>query len=403
MTRTIVCLSSQSWDDGMWTNKQHIMSRLAADYHVIYVEYGLSPLPMYLANRWRREPRAMLHPVRVLTNGATPLARPDADVRPGLELFDWYTPLLAGAFPLGHPIRDTALYDIKAAMVARYLKRRGITDAILWVYHPGYGDAVDRIPHRLLVYDCVDDYPTFPAYRDNPGWLAAREERLCRNADLVTCTAPALFESKRGFNPANTYFVHNVGDAEHFKQALAPDIEVPPDVASMRGPVVGFVGAVSDYKLNMGWLVALAEQRPEVNVVVIGPIGSSDAPELRALRTMPNVHLLGRRDYEVLPAYLAAFDVAVIPYHVNAHTESVFPIKFFEFLATGTPVVISALPSLADYYDYVRVARSAEEFVEECAAALIDDDGWAARVELAENHSWAHRIGRIIELIDERW
>lgn len=382
----------------MWTNKQHIMSRLAKEHRVIYVEYGLRPLPLYLWHRLRQRPSDVLRPLRLFTDGAVQRG-------PGLFLFDWYTPLLAGLFKYGHPIRDTALFDIKATMVARYLEKEGIDDAILWVYHPGYGDAVDRIPHKLLVYDCVDNYPSFPAYRDDPHWLAIREERLCRNADLVTCTAPALLEQKREFNPNNTFLVHNVGDAAHFKQALELDTPIAEEVACLRGPVVGFVGAVSDYKLNTEWLLALAQARPDVNVVVVGPIGKADpSTDVGRLAAQPNVHCLGHRDYDVLPTYLKGFDVAVIPYRINEHTESVFPIKFFEFLATGTPVVVSNLPSLEQFYEHVYVAKTAEEFVDHCDTALLEHDVDASqhRVELAEENSWPKRIGRILQLISER-
>ncbi len=398
MKHTIVCLSSQSWDDGMWTNKQHIMSRLAKDHHIIYVDYGLRPLPLYLFKRIKSVPKSALNPFKLLTNGAEKR-------EPGLFIFDWYTPLFAGLFPYGNFLRDRSLFDIKCAMVARYLKKEGIEDPIVWVYHPGYGDAVDRIPHKLLVYDCVDNYPSFPAYRDNPDWLADREDRLCRKADLVTCTAPALYDLKHPFNPDNTFLVHNVGDADHFKKADDPSTPVADDLKAIEGPVVGFVGAVSDYKLNSEWLLELAIARPDLNVVVVGPIGKADPnTDVGRLAAQPNVHLLGHRDYADLPTYLKRFDVAVIPYRINEHTESVFPIKFFEFLATGTPVVVSNLPSLVDFYDDVLVAETAEDFIEKVDDALADNSSEtkAHRQALANENSWPKRIAKILALIEER-
>lgn len=394
--RTIVCLSSQRWDDGMWTNKQHIMSRLAREHRVIYVEYGLRPLPLFAFERARQLGK---NDAGVIENFTSSIVHRQDN----LYLFDCLTPLPAGLFPLGTWPRDKALYDIKAAMVARYLRKEGIDDAIVWVYHPGYGDAVDRIPKSMLVYDCVDNYPSFPAYRDNPDWIVEREARLCRKADLVTCTAPALLEQKRDFNPDNTFLVHNVGDFEHFSKARAAATPVAPELASFDRPVVGFVGAVSDYKLNAEWLIELADERPDLEVVVIGPIGD-ESPDLEALRARRNIHLLGHRPYQELPTYLKGFDVAVIPYRINEHTESVFPIKFFEFLATGTPVVISNLPALQDYRGDVEVASSAAEFVDACDRALSDqsESSRAERIALAESNSWSSRIARILELIDER-
>jgi glycosyltransferase involved in cell wall biosynthesis len=394
---TIVCLSSQSWDDVMWTNKQHIMSRLAADHRVIHVDYGLRPFAWYLRRRLRSHPLDALKPWRLLDG----VRHRDGN----LYTSDAYTPLVAGAFRHGNRLRDYATFDMNVKMVLRHLEREGIDDPIIWVYHPGYGDALDRLPRKLLIYDCVDNYSAFPAYRDDPDWLMAREERLCRKADLVTATSQALFDSKRHMNPDNTYLVENVGDADHFMAALNPEMDLPADLAKIPQPRVVFIGAVSDYKLNSSWLLHIARSRPDWNVVVIGPVGMSDpGTDVGELSASPNVHLMGHRPYASLPSYLSGAQAAVIPYRVNDYTESVFPIKFFEFLASGTPVVISALPALEKFYDVVEVARNEDEFLVGCERALSDTDEEkrARRVALAETHSWPKRIGDIMTRIEER-
>lgn len=394
---TILCFSSQRWRDKMWTNKQHIMSRLAKTHRVIHVDYGLRPLAQYLAEQAWHHPDRLKKPHRLFYDGVT---RQEGN----LHIADAYSPLLAGAFAHGNRLRDFFTFDAKVLMVRRFLKREGIKP-IVWVYHPGFADAVERLDRKLLVYDCVDNYEAFPTYRDNPDWLMAREERLCRNADVVFCTSPALYESRKHFNPENTYLVHNVGDAEHFKGAMDPEVEVPAEVASLKGPIIGFVGAVSDYKLNIDWIRHGAKARPEWNFVLIGPVGMADpGTEVGELKALPNVHLLGHRPYEELPRYLKGFDVAVIPYRINSYTESVFPIKFFEFLATGKPVVISKLPALREFYGTVGVAENGSEFVEWCEAMVDDDDeeGRRRRIELAEEHSWPVRVKKLMARVEER-
>lgn len=405
---TIICLSSQSWDDGMWTNKQHIMSRLAKKHRVIHVDYGLRPLPTYAYRRLRQKPADILHPFRMLIDGVQ--YRQDS-----LYVADSYNPIWAGIFEHGNPIRDFATFDLKTLFLKRFLKKEGITDPIVWVYHPGYVDAVERLPKKLLVYDCVDNYGAFPTYQEHKEWIEERERRLCEKADLVFTSSRALYDLKRPFNPEHTHLVHNVGDAKHFKTALSPSVAVADDIADMKGPIIGFVGAVSDYKLNVDWLLAVAERHPEWNLVIVGPVGRADpATDVGRLQATSNVHLLGLRDYDVLPRYLKRFDVAVIPYRINDATRSVFPIKFFEFLATGTPTVISNLPALADFYDAVRVAKTAEEFVQKCEGALDEARHLAggtdiesavaqeSRIALAEEHSWPARIRKLMALIDAR-
>jgi glycosyltransferase involved in cell wall biosynthesis len=396
---TIICLSSQKWDDPLWTNKQHIMSRLAKHHRVIHVDYGLRPAPLYLWRRLKQRPQDALSPLRTLTDGV---------LHRGGNLYtaDHISPLCAGAFKHGSFVRDRSTFDLKILYLQRFLKREGISDPIVWVYHPGYGDAVDLLPKKLLVYDCVDNYMAFPAYRDDPGWLQAREERLCRKADLVFTTSEGLFKKRRHLNPDHTHLVHNVGDATHFGRARDPQTKIPQEIAAIRvkGPVVGFVGAVSDYKLNMRWLLHAARQRPEWQFVLIGPVGEAD-PGTDASEAMrqPNMHFIGLREYRVLPEYIKGFDACVIPYKINEYTEYVFPIKFFEFMATGKPLVVSKLPALNDYLDAVRWAEDEDGFVRELDAALAaPEEGMAARVALADANSWDSRVNALWGHVERR-
>jgi glycosyltransferase involved in cell wall biosynthesis len=122
-----------------------------------------------------------------------------------------------------------------------------------------------------------------------------------------------------------------------------------------------------------------------------------------ALKALPNVHVLGTRDYEVLPEYMKGFDVAVIPYRLNEYTESVFPIKFFEYLATGKPVVVSRLPALEGFIGSVRVADDAESFVAQCDEAVRSRGAGAdERVALAEANSWPRRVSALMSLIEQK-
>ncbi len=382
----------------MWTNKQHIMSRMARDYRVIFVNFGGFKLGSWLKALHEQRGSLGLFDPRIFAEPA----RSHVDGVEVLDVFGSLGPLWQ--LDDNNPVRVALQFDWRRRVVGRWLERQGITDAILWVYHPGFGGQIADIPHSLVVYDCVDEYVEFPAYRKNSHWLRAREEELCRRADLVFATSKGLYEKKRHLNPAHTHLVHNVGDAEHFGRARLDETVLPPDMARIPEPRVVFVGAVSDYKLNSDFVKAAALRHPEWQLVLIGPVGLSDrGGSTRELSEIPNVHLMGHRSYAELPAYLKGANVTVIPYRINSYTDHVFPIKFFEMLATGRPLVISPLPAVEDYYDLVRVAHTEDEFVEHCGEALArPSEGLSARLAAAEANSWGARVARLAELVEDR-
>jgi glycosyltransferase involved in cell wall biosynthesis len=387
---TIVCFSSQPWDDGMWTNKQHVMSRVAKQHRVVFVNFG-GQSPFKFAKK---------HGVP-LSSLRKPAVR---RINDSLEVLDVWAPTWLNFLGRGHAARQWNDFERRVDAVDAWLREQGLRDVVVWVYHPGYGASVARLPQRLVVYDCVDEYSAFPEFKGAEAWISRRERELCQLAGVVSCTAQALYDTKRALAPGRTHLVHNVGDFEHFQAAMSDATRVPADLASQRKPVVGFIGAVSDYKLNIEWLVHLARARPDWTVAVIGPTGVADpGTDVARLQALPNVQLMGHRGYAELPSYLKGFDVAVIPYRINDYTRAVFPIKFFEFMASGRPVVISALPAVERYWDATLVARTAEEFVERCEQAINADSESARerRLTLARENSWPERVRKLLSLVEQ--
>ena len=381
----------------MWTNKQHIMSRLAKDHQVLHVDFGFENHFRYFSNT-RRFPSG--------ESADMPRRLKDGIIQRGETLWTTQTisPPGVSLFAPPNRLRQHFEFANKIQAAQRFIASQKRQAPIWWVYHPGFGAYVDQFkPRGLLVYDCVDDYSAFPAYQPHAEWLEDRERALCSAADLVFTTSSTLYELRKSLNP-ETHLVHNVGDAAHFKQAMDPHLEAAPEIAKLEGPVIGFVGAVSDYKLNVDWMLTAARARPNWHFVIIGPVGLADpSTNVSSLREQANVHLLGVRAYDQLPSYLKAVDVTVIPYRINRYTESVFPIKFFEFMATGKPVVVSPLPSCSDYFDAVLVADTEESFIAKLDEALaMGSTNRDSRVALAEANSWPKRIGSILSHIDRK-
>ncbi len=345
-------MSSQDWEGDLWTNKQHIASRLAkAGANVLYVKKSQDSLGDFLK-------------------------KPSQKISENLTV--------AHSFRM--PFKQYAEFGLKLDLVRRF------RPDIVWIYHPGYGHYLDKLPKNAFVlYDCVDDYASFPEYRDSD-WICQGEAKILARANLVITSAHNLFLAKKDKNP-NVHYVHNVGDFDHFHQAVSHVKNTPPRI--------GFYGAISNYKVDLDLILDLAKRRSDWQLYLIGPVGlSDDSTSVDQLKQQPNVKFLGQIDYKKLPGVLSQMDVLIIPYRLTDHTQNVFPIKFFECLATGKPVVITPLPALRDYFGVVETAQNANEFIEKIDRVMHSDNP-EPRIALARKNDWQSRIDRIVALIKQ--
>ena len=388
-SRDVVLLSTADWDHPFWTNKQHVAVALAALGHrVLYVEsVGLRPPRLEaqdLRRIWRRLRRGLRPPRRVAT-----------------RLWVW-SPLLLPAPRTALQRRLNRL--VFAGLLGLWRRLLGLRADLLWTYNPLIGQLLPLQPSgfRQLAYHCVDDLAAQPCM---PAALIAREEeRLCRVCDQVFVTSPALLHSRRRFNP-HTRYDPNVADVEHFAQARDPRRPLPEELQALPpGPRLGFIGAVSAYKLDLALVAHLARHRPDCQLVLIGRIGEGDPDtDLAELAGLDNVHLLGPRPYGQLPDYLRGFDLALLPCPLNDYTRSMFPMKFFEYLAAGVPVVATDLPALRDHGGLARLCVDHSDFLAAVDASLSDPPGAAAApvMALASLPEWCSYRGRTQSMLAE--
>ncbi|MDP3685374.1 MAG: glycosyltransferase, partial [bacterium] len=177
----------------------------------------------------------------------------------------------------------------------------------------------------------------------------------------------------------------------------------PQDIAHIPHPRIGTVGALDAYKVDIELLEAIAREHPDWHLVLVGPVDYSetgDAENVRKLGQLPNVHFLGPKPREEVPAYVHAFDVAIIPYRESPYNAASFPLKFWEFLATGKPVVASGLPSLEPYRHLVTLVSSPEAFVRGIQDALEHGaESREVRVAESKRHTWESRLNVIEKLV----
>jgi glycosyltransferase involved in cell wall biosynthesis len=279
------------------------------------------------------------------------------------------------------------------AQVGRAARRLGFERPLLWSYVPQAEWLVDALAPSAIVYHCVDDIAEQRGI-DGAAFRAA-EERFAARADLVLASAPALAERMRGLAERVVY-APNVADTALFAQALA-DGPADPALAALARPRIVFTGAVVATKLDLSLLEAVARARPTWTFALVGPVGPGDpGTDVSALRALENVHLLGPRRYEQLPAVLRAADAGLVPYAINPLTRSIFPMKVYEYLAAGLPVVSTRLPALDGVGDVV-TAGDAPGVVAALERALAGDTAQARRERSARVHgnSWDARLEEI--------
>src|SRR6185437_2600813 len=283
------------------------------------------------------------------------------------------------------------------ALVSRAARKLGMRRPWLWSYVPQAEALLDALDPSFVVYHCVDDISAHE--RIDTASFRAAEERFARRADLVLASAPELVRRMRRLSD-HVLEAPNVADTELFAQALG---EGPVDAAvqALPAPRLLFTGAISAVKLDIELLVELARARRDWSIALVGPVGLGDpTTDVSALAAEPNVHLLGARSYEALPEVLRGADAGLIPYVRSSLTDSIFPMKVYEYLAAGLPVVATPLPAIAEVGE-VLTAPDAAGFRSALERELAQDtpERRAARSAAAASHSWDERLREIARAV----
>jgi glycosyltransferase involved in cell wall biosynthesis len=384
---SIICLSPQDWRVALPTNRQHVMFRAARRGHqVLFVETG------YFVGRhlWAllRGPDRVSLARRLFTT---------EKIAAGLALRK-----AVNVLPWGSKYRLPKA--VNSGVTARLLRRlaAGLPQpVVLWIYDPGAIAMAGSCGEAFAVYDCVDDYAEQTNSERRRELIAECDRLAATRSQLVFTTSSTMYERQHSRNAA-THLVPNAGDYEHFVKA-GDRAFAAPEVRDLPRPVLGFVGNFLASKVDFGLLEQVARGHPAATLVLIGPPGRETGPALERLARLPNIRWLGPKPYEELPRYVAAFDVGLIPYVSNAYTRSCFPLKLYEYLAAGKPVVASGLPELAGMEPDVTLASDASRFIDAVKEAVEHDHCEADRVRrrhIASQNSWDAKTDRLLGLVD---
>jgi glycosyltransferase involved in cell wall biosynthesis len=372
----LVCVGFADWDAELPTNQHHLMGRLARRNRVLFVE-SLGLRRPQLAGRDLR---------RILRRLRRGLSKPRESG--GVHVLSPLVIPLHGS----EPLRRLNAWLLRR-QVRRAARRLGMERPILWGYVPQAEQLIPALTPRRVVYHCVDDIAAQKGV-DAPAFRAA-EERFARAADLVIASARSLAERLERL-AAHVLYAPNVADTPLFSTALEPG-PTDPALAPLPQPRIVFHGALVATKLDLDLIAGLARLCPDWSIVLVGPRGLGDpGTDLSPIEGIANLHELGPRTHDALPAVLRGAAAGIIPYAINPLTSSVFPMKVYEYLAAGLPVVSTPLPALAGVED-VLIVEDAEGMAAALERELAGDtpERRAERSRRAARHSWDARIEEI--------
>ena len=381
----IIMLSTADWDNPFWTNKQHVALTLAnMGYRIFYIEStGLRP-PSVNASDIKRI-------VKRVVKG---LSKPK-QAHKNIYVFS----------PLVLPKQNNVVIKILNRVLFNgllnfWLKALKFNKQWLWTYSPITTTLLNLEQFDRTIYHCVDEIKAQPGMPAQS--IEQAEQTLLRDIDIVFTTSPAL-QNTKSISNKQCYFYPNVADFSHFNQALQPQ-EIPEDIQGLPGSIIGFIGALSNYKVDMPLLVTLAKSRPQDSIVLIGKVGEGQPnASVAEFEGINNIHLLGPKPYQQLPQYLSTFDVALLPCVLNEYTASMFPMKFFEYLAAGKQVVSTQLDALQLYENVIYLTSGHQSFiaaVESAINAAKQQTASEPLINLAREHTYQTRTKKMLEKIN---
>lgn len=377
-----ICFSAQDW---WYHNRAHsdiqLMRNVAQNRRVLFVNSIAMRMPV---------PGRSTKPLRRIWRKARSMAKLVRRPLPEVPGFTVMTPVTVPLYGSARARRlNAALVRAQVRLVARAL---GMDAPVIVVTIPTAWDVVRSMPRTSLLYNRSDLHSSFPeADRE---LIEHYEHELLRSADHVLYASRALLEAEQDHTGDRAVFLDHGVDVDHFRPRDAT--EQPADVRDIPRPRIGFFGGLDDYIIDFDLLERLAKEIPEASLVLIGDATCS----MRRFESLPNVHWLGFRPYEDIPAYGSSFDAALMPWLDNEWIRHSNPIKLKEYLALGLPVVTTQFPEARYYADHLRIASDESAFVSSVRDALADPGDAAPRRASVLTCTWETRADLLIAVAE---
>jgi glycosyltransferase involved in cell wall biosynthesis len=348
----IVVFSHLRWNF-VYQRPQHILSRLAKSYNILFIEEPFQP-------NAENEKTSSIH-----------------QVLPNLSVF------------------NTHAENINATLKLVKENLGSQTIDIAWFYSPSFVNALHIFSFDKVVFDCMDELTLF---KNAPQSLIEQEKQLMSKSDIVFTGGKSLYSAKQKHHHNVHCFPSSV-DRKHFEKAQN-GIKVPEEMDAFSSIVVGYYGVV-DERIDYELLEKTAQLCPTVDFVLIGPFAKVN-PE--SLPSLPNIHFLGMRNYEQLPNYLKRFDIAMMPFAMNDSTKFISPTKTLEYMAGGKSIISTPVYDVVrDYDKHIEIVENAEQFATAINKLICQHKASHCLKyrEILDRTSWDNTVSRMQNLMEQ--
>lgn len=370
----VICIASTRWDY-IWQRPHHLMERMSRNNRVLFFSHSL-PVSY-------QEIKKSLENPNLWESYLTQVAD---------HLWVFGTIHLAhgqSAFlPKGVTLKEFN-FKVKSEALKFLVKKLQFTDPIIITSMGESIRYIQDLPKKIICYDCIDDFSSF-SWTDED--FEILEKELIQESDLVFASAKGLYNRIKPINK-NTFLLPNAVEFQHFAKAatLTDDNQ---KLINFSRPIIGYIGAFFEW-VDEDLIHFLAQSRPDWNFIFIGPIQPGMG---EVISKLSNITFLGVKDYKDLPDYLAEIDVCIIPFKINDITRNTNPIKLWEYLAAGKPIITTPIPEVEDLSEIIYIGRTRNEFLAKLDEALHENASTKQiqRMAIAEENDWDQRVKDMI-------
>ncbi len=270
----------------------------------------------------------------------------------------------------------------------------------LWINQHEAGHLLDAEIAPRSIYDITDDWTKFSGNQSQLELITKQDATLCKSCDHVIVCSQQLFVDKATLvDSEKLHLIANGVHVDHYVTVADASLSVHSIAKQWPKPIFGYTGTIHGDRVDVNLIATVAKSYPTATIAMVGP-NLLDQADQQKLDQLSNIVFTGSQPYSLLPDIMRAFDVCMVPHLVTPFTESLNPIKLWEYLAAGKPIVSTNVAGFRDYPDLVSVADTSDDFVSLLALAPMESPGLPAlRQQAVKQHTWDQRVAAVEVLL----